>query len=74
MRLLDERTYAFQWDSNIYVVLPKANVGDEVHFAHRKDKKSLVVIAKEIDTTVVAGASSKCSLGCEQCHHHLRLY
>lgn len=54
MRLLDERTYAFQWDSNIYVVLPKANVGDEVHFAHRKDKKSLVVIAKEIDSTVVA--------------------
>ena len=48
MRLLDERTYAFQWDSNIYVVLPKANVGDEIHFAHRKDKKSLVVIAKEI--------------------------
>ena len=54
MRLLDERTYAFQWDSNIYVVLPKANVGDTVHFAHRKDKKSLVVIAKEIDSTVVA--------------------
>lgn len=54
MRLLDERTYAFQWDSNIYVVLPKANVGDEVHFAHRKDKRSLVVIAKEIDATVVA--------------------
>lgn len=54
MRLLDERTYAFQWDSNIYVVLPKVNVGDEVHFAHRKDKKSLVVIAKEIDSTVVA--------------------
>lgn len=54
MRLLDERTYAFQWDSNIYVVLPKANLGDEVHFAHRKDKRSLVVIAKEIDATVVA--------------------
>lgn len=54
MRLLDERTYAFQWDSNIYVVLPKANVGDEVHFAHRKDKRSLVVIAKEIGAIVVA--------------------
>nr|DAX21392.1 MAG TPA: Radical SAM superfamily [Caudoviricetes sp.] len=24
--------------------------------------------------SVVAGASSKCSLGCEQCHHYLRLY
>lgn len=24
--------------------------------------------------SVVAGASSKCSLGCEQCHNHLRLY
>lgn len=54
MQLLDERTCAFQWDSNIYVVLPKANVSDEVHFAHRKDKRSLVVIAKEIDATVVA--------------------
>lgn len=54
MQLLDKRIYAFQWDSNIYVVLPKANVGDEVHFAHRKDKRSLVVIAKEIDATVVA--------------------
>lgn len=38
MRLLDGRSYAYQWDSNIYVILPKAKIGEEIHFAHRKDK------------------------------------
>lgn len=54
MRLLDERSYAFQWDSDICVLLPNAKVGDEVHFAHRKDKKSLVTTAKLVGETVVA--------------------
>ena len=40
MRLLDGRSYAYQWDSNIYVILPKAKIGEEIHFAHRKDKKA----------------------------------
>lgn len=39
MRLLDGRSYAYQWDSNIYVILPKAKIGEEIHFAHHKDKK-----------------------------------
>ena len=36
MRLLDGRSYAYQWDSNIYVILPKAKIGEEIHFAHRQ--------------------------------------
>lgn len=52
MKTFDHRGFAFQWDSDIYVLLPKAKAGDEVHFAHRKDKKSLVVIAKELEITV----------------------
>lgn len=52
MRTFDHRGFAFQWDSDIYVMLPKAKPGDEIHFAHRKDKKSLVVIAKELEVTV----------------------
>lgn len=54
MRLLDGRSYAYQWDSNIYVILPKAKIGEEIHFAHRKDKKALVVNAIEIDSIIVA--------------------
>lgn len=54
MRLLDGRSYAYQWDSNIYVILPKAKIGEEIHFAHRKDKKALVVNAIEIDSVIVA--------------------
>ena len=54
MRLLDGRSYAYQWDSNIYVILPKAKMGEEIHFAHRKDKKALVVNAIEIDSIIVA--------------------
>lgn len=52
MKTFDHRGFAFQWDSDIYVLLPKAKAGDEIHFAHRKDKKSLVVIAKELEITV----------------------
>lgn len=54
MRLLDGRSYAYQWDSNIYVILPKAKIGEEIHFAHRKDKKALVMTAIEIDSVIVA--------------------
>ena len=54
MRLLDGRRYAYQWDSNIYVILPKAKIGEEIHFAHRKDKKALVMTAIEIDSVIVA--------------------
>ena len=54
MRLLDGRSYAYQWDSNIYVILPKAKMGEEIHFAHRKDKKALVMTAIEIDSVIVA--------------------
>lgn len=55
MQLLDGRTYAFQWDSDIYVILPKAKAGETIHFAHRKDKKALVCTAKEVDSIIVAG-------------------
>ena len=55
MQLLDGRTYAFQWDKDIYVILPKAKAGETIHFAHRKDKKALVVTAKEVDSIIVAG-------------------
>ena len=54
MRLLDGRSYAYQWDSNIYVILPKAKIGEEIHFAHCKDKKALVMTAIEIDSVIVA--------------------
>ena len=55
MQLLDGRTYAFQWDRDIYVILPKAKAGETIHFAHRKDKKALVVTAKEVNSIIVAG-------------------
>lgn len=41
MKLLDGRSEAFQWDSNIYAILKNINEGEEVHFAHRKDVNSL---------------------------------
>lgn len=55
MQLLDGRTDAFQWDRDIYVILPKAKAGETIHFAHDKDKKALVVTAKEVDSIIVAG-------------------
>ena len=45
MQLLDGRTYAFQWDSNIYVVLPKANAVIKKHLLKK-------LILGKTDTTV----------------------
>lgn len=41
MLLYDGRSYAFQWDLNISVVVPKATEGQDIEFSFSKDETSI---------------------------------
>ena len=47
MQLLNGRTYAFQWDSDIYVILPKAKIGEEITSRKSNKRKIKEAIRKK---------------------------
>ena len=47
MQLLDGRTYAFQWDSDIYVILPKTKIGEEITSRKSNKRKIKEAIRKK---------------------------
>lgn len=45
MLLYDGRSYAFQWDLNISVVVPKAMEGQDIEFSFSKDENAVTTKA-----------------------------
>ena len=52
MLLLDGRSAAYQWDSNLYLIIPGGKVGDDIHFG--RNKTAAVVRAESRDGRIVA--------------------
>ena len=52
MLLLDGRSAAYQWDSNLYLIIPGGKVGDDIHFG--RNKTAAVVKAELKDGRIVA--------------------
>ena len=40
MLLYDGRSYAFQWDLNISLIVPKAKEGQDIEFSFSKDENT----------------------------------
>lgn len=45
MLLYDGRSYAFQWDLNISVIVPKAMEGQDIEFSFSKDENAVTTKA-----------------------------
>ena len=52
MLLLDGRSSAYQWDANLYLIIPGGKVGDDIHFG--RNKTAAVVRAESRDGRIVA--------------------
>jgi predicted ATP-dependent endonuclease of OLD family len=54
MLLYDGRSYAFQWDLNISVVVPKAMEGQDIEFSFSKDENAVTTKAYVKNDLIVA--------------------
>ena len=54
MLLYDGRSYAFQWDLNISVIVPKATEGQDIEFSFSKDENAVTTKAYFKNDLIIA--------------------
>ena len=54
MLLYDGRSYAFQWDLNISLIVPKAKEGQDIEFSFSKDENTATTKAYLKNDLIVA--------------------